>query len=52
MKKEYMKPEAMLVVIEDQLMLSTSGTSARKDGEVLGRRGRNYDDWGDEEEDF
>ena len=48
-----MKPEAMLVVVEDQLMLSTSdGTKAVKGGEVLSRRGNNYDDWGDEEEDF
>ena len=49
MKKTYIKPNALTVRIENNLMLITSGTKADKEGEVLSRRGR-FSRW--EEDDF
>lgn len=49
MKKTYIKPNALTVRIENNLMLITSDTNADKGGEVLSRRGR-FSRW--EEEDL
>ena len=49
MKKTYIKPNALTVRIENNLMLITSDTHAEKDGTVLSRRGR-FSRW--EEDDF
>ncbi len=49
MKKSYLKPTALVVKVENTLMLSMSGTPAQKEGTVLGREAR-FSDWDEEEE--
>jgi len=49
MKKSYLKPTVLVVKVENTLMLSLSGTSAKQDGTVLGREAR-FSDWDEEEE--
>lgn len=49
MKKSYLKPTALVVKVENTLMLSMSNSTASKSGEVLGREAR-FSDWDEEEE--
>ena len=51
MKKTYLKPNALVVEVETQhvMTLSTTDTPAEKTGTVYGRQGR-FSDWDEDEE--
>ncbi len=44
MKKTYLKPNTLIIRVENNLMLITSDTKANQSGEVLGREATFSDD--------
>lgn len=47
MKKSYLKPTALVVRVENNLMVVIGSTPAVKENEVLGREAR-FSDWDEE----